>query len=392
MGFRSRVGKLAKKVIEAPARLTGKAISGVAEFVGEKVGGRVGEIIECMGRDAAFGARLPAELAGTAVASGINAVAGLGSRLVGDTAGAEESFGEMRAEVSETVEDFGAAASNVKKLFQSVTAESVYWKVKREYDELQSENTRQFNELARKRTEVAQRLDVVVKALNEDKKKSKKLFDRFVRVAQAVADWQIASYDAFDTSVTPAVNPAPIKSSADVFAAVDFESNPVWNSLKGLVTLGMLTESQVKDAQVTIINQRRAAQEWWSADQACTEQLVRVCESLDFVHDSFELFIGSYERMIDELEYALALLRVAQNMLDPTSFPNLERVNPYFLPKRHLLVLMACDKLSRLLCEMAKRRYVTATRSSAEIVAADSDCVRNYRNAEFVRMQQELAA
>ena len=62
---------------------------------------------------------------------------------------------------------------------------------------------------------------------------------------------------------------------------------------------------------------------------------------------------------MNEIDYALEMLRMNYYLRDFNYFGKTEsELNVYFLPERHLKCLMACDKMSRILCTMAKQKYL----------------------------------
>lgn len=399
MGFWSGVGKFVRgtakgvsKVVQFSGFVSGKLIEGGTYLAGEAVGlasDRMGDAIKGAGKTVSSVVQAPGRVVGTAIEASAGIVTGVASVIVGDDEGAEEAKNAFQDAVFGAQDDFEAAVETAKSTYESITAESEFKKAKIEFYDLQAQNEKQCKELGIARDEVNSRIVDDVKSINASKRRSAELFGRFSKAAAEISSWNIATYDAQDAFVCVSVKPAPIKSKNDVFADVNFDRDPIWNNLKGIATLGLVTSAQVEDARVAIANQRKAAEAKWADDKEDTRQLTLVETSLAFVRDSFDLFIDAYEKMISEVEYAIALMRNAQGMLDASFFSEGDKVNPYYLPKRHVLALMACDKLSRLLCEMSKRRYVT---SGNAVIVSDEKLVRGYREEEFSRLQKEIAA
>ncbi len=67
-------------------------------------------------------------------------------------------------------------------------------------------------------------------------------------------------------------------------------------------------------------------------------------------------------------------------------------VNPYFLPKHHLNILMACDKLTRILCKMTRLHYVSAGAKEPTAIAADIESVKEWRAKDFAALEELEAA
>ena len=95
--------------------------------------------------------------------------------------------------------------------------------------------------------------------------------------------------------------------------------------------------------------------------------------------------------MIRELGYSVDLLRESGYMQNMFLFANSdEKLNPAFLPNRHIRCLQDCDKLSRLLCDLSKRIYFND--SKVEIIEIDRKRVEKYRERFVIPLKNELAA
>ena len=387
--------KLASWTVQA----AGAVAAGATEIVGNAAGAAVGCVSERLGsavkgaaKTIANAERLPGKLLGTGVEAVAGVATGVASIVVGDDEGADAAKDSFQDAVFGT-EDFVSEAVDTAKLtFDTITARTLFQKAKSKYYALEEENKRRFEELNDERVKICDKISGEVDRINADKEKVKDAFARFVKVASAISDWRIASYDTTESYVCTSVIPAPIKTKHEVFQDVDFDNDPIWNTLKGTITIGFLTESQIKDAEVTIENQGKAAKLKWAEDLADNDQLKRVFESVAFVRESFDTFLDFYGSVIDELSYAITLLSRAQDRMDPFYFDESGRINLYFMPKRHVLALMAADKISRILCEMAKRRYVTEADGKNSVVEGDENLVRDYRREDFEQIKRNLAA
>lgn len=381
------------------AQAGGEIAGGATEIAGNVAGGlvgcvneRAGDFIKNTAKTIANVERMPGKAVGAAAEATVGVVTGVASIVVGDDEGAEAAKESVQDAVFGTEDFVEGATETAKQAFENLTAESCFKEAKYKYYALENENEKMCKELSAVRDALNGRIDDAVSRINSDKQIVKESFERFIAVASSIADWKIATYDSFDTFVSTTVKPAPIQTKRQVFSDVDFDSEPIWNSFKGVITLGFLTESQVKDAEVTIANHRKAAKAKWADDKEDNNQLERVAESLEFVRESFDTFLAFYGSMIDELKYAVTLLKRTQGLLDPFYFDEDGRINLYFMPRRHVLALMACDKLSRVLCEMAKRCYVVQNAGKTEAVEQDEKLVRNFKDDEFEAVHRSLAA
>lgn len=414
MGFWSGVGS----VIQGSVNLTGKGIRGVVGGVsaaakGVAAGGawcvrktfqgtsvavgwvsndRTADIVENFGKTVGDVVEVNVAMVADTAEMGAGFATGLASAVVGDDDGADDangSFHEALDHLTNTTENLKVNAAATAKAW---TGEEKFEAVKEKYRMLERENQAEFAKLDRERSTVNARIMAEMARLNRDKQNVKGKFDRFCVIASSISDWVVARYSTFEMHHAVSVMPAPIKTKGELFADVDFDESPVWNRIKGTITGGILTVSQLKDVDDAIANQRLAAQENWERDQIETERLERVCEALVFVRQSFDDFLVFYDSAMDELEHSVRMIIQARIMQSPADFGTFDRINVYFLPKRHLNALIACDKLSRILCEMTKRRYLTDDTGLIEVIESDRNLVKKYVDGEFADMRRVLAA
>jgi len=108
------------------------------------------------------------------------------------------------------------------------------------------------------------------------------------------------------------------------------------------------------------------------------------------IRENFEAFIEYYEKLIKELDYAINLIRMNYYQRDLDYFQETDsQVNPYFLPDRHLKCLMACDKMSRILCIMAKQRYLDS--KAIDINSSEYSRFKDVQS-QYERLIQKVAA
>ena len=219
------------------------------------------------------------------------------------------------------------------------------------------------------------------------------MFDRFVIASRKIAEWRVARYETSDVFIATPVNVAPLKSDAEIFADVDFRNDPIWNHIKGAFTAGFLTVSQVEDANVKIEGYERAARSSWDQDRETNSKYKKLLESLEFVGSAFDVFVPLYSKLQDELEYALSSVSLIMAHRDMYYFADANvTVNPYFLPKHHLNILMACDKLTRILCEMNKRHYIQMADGVPVTIEEDRKKVASLKLREYREVEILLAS
>jgi hypothetical protein len=206
--------------------------------------------------------------------------------------------------------------------------------------------------------------------INTERKKSADYFQKFENTASAIADWDIAKYRFNEIPRIQLTVPEKTAVSI-IFMEADYDKNPIWQNIKGLFTFG--NKSALNEAELKIkglLSETRTK---------CQNELLRwekIAESIKFIRGCFVDVNDIYIRVINELQYAIQLVKNTAYQRDIFTFPE-AKVNPYFLPRKHVLCLMACDRLSRVLCEMSKKKYLS---EKDEIIDADLEAVSNYRS------------
>lgn len=343
-------------VTAAPFRYGGKAIGSACEFVGLE---RVGRTITHSTEAVAKVIEVPSRVADQA----LRQVANVGSFVVSDLIGDSEDAMEAEREVAEAFESFtGHFSGVVDELGDAVNEFSgrvLYDKAKAAYSEIRKEKRKLQKVVNDKREDLRVAINGELKKINACRRLSGIHFRRFEQVAKAIANWKIYRYESIEVFGDVKISLSPMTSESKVFSDVDFKNSPIQNYLKGIMTGGLLIDSQVKDVYVKIEGLRKALDEETKKARAEQTRWEKVRESLETIRKNFEAFIKFYAELVNEIDYALEMLRMNYYLRDFNYFGKTEsELNVYFLPERHLKCLMACDKMSRILCTMAKQKYL----------------------------------
>lgn len=226
--------------------------------------------------------------------------------------------------------------------------------------------------------------------INNLRNKAKNLFLEFEQLSSVFADWKIRHYN-----IVECFNCKPfslkLKEPKEFFLEVDFDNDPWWNRFKGFISGGFVTVKQIEEAEDKLKEADIAFKDQCNQAEEEVKRYLKVAESLKFVEENFVFFTEFYNSMIKELSYSIDLLRESGYMQNMFFFANSdEKLNPAFLPNRHIRCLQACDKLSRLLCELSKRKYFND--SNIEVIETDRKRMEKYRERFVIPLQKELAA
>jgi len=167
---------------------------------------------------------------------------------------------------------------------------------------------------------------------------------------------------------------------------IDFDRNPVRANLQAILTLGFGTRKKADETLKNVREQEAVLEEEAAKLDAEVARLEAARDSLGEVVRYFEGLHGCYGRLLDELEYSVHYVRSAYLLRDSYFFDG--KFDVYYLPKRHLLCLMAAEKLTRIMYAMGSRKYLDSslTLHEADVAAAKADF------AEMTELQSALAA
>ena len=395
--FVHRVGHYTARAVTVGVVVTGKTVKYACKGVSsalESVGAdRFANAIDNAGEAVDSGAQTASDLVTAATDIATGTILATGSFIVGEDATADKLGDNIRETLDSLEDNAEATVAHGTIAKDNFVGKAQFDDAHCKYTKLASENAANFAEIAKERKELNDKINEQLKTINERKNASKGLFDRFVIASRKIAEWRVARYETSDVFIAEPVMEAPLKSAAEIFADVDFCNDPIWNHLKGGFTAGLLTVSQVEDANVKIEGYKRAAKSSWDQDRETNFKYRKLLESLEFVGSAFDVFVPLYSKLQDELEYALSSISQIMAQRDICYFADANaKVNPYFLPKHHLNILMACDKLTRILCEMNKRHYIQMAEGVPVIIEEDREKVASLKLREYREVEMLLAS
>lgn len=210
-------------------------------------------------------------------------------------------------------------------------------------------------------------------------------FDRFIELTSVFAEWNVANDFIKEIGKFKQVKMNVKLSKSELFT-IDFDESPIKNNLKAIFTGGFFTRSKASQTLENVRNQESLLNEEIARLDAEKTRLNTVCKSLKEVVDYFESFHGFYGKLLNELEYTVDFVR-STYLLNNTAFFN-GKLDVYFLPERHLLCLMATEKMTRVMYEMGSHKYLDDS-----LTLIDQEYNNSVANSKAVQeLQNSLAA
>lgn len=224
-----------------------------------------------------------------------------------------------------------------------------------------------------------QRINAVRTKLQKDD------FQRFLKLTLVFAEWKVDSVSVEELVKTAEHKVGEIRSGAELFT-IDFDNNPIKENLKAVFTLGFLTRKQARDTLKNVQEEEQKIKVEQAKIDAEKKRMQLVCDSLAQVVEYIESLHGLYASLLDELDYAVHFVR-SSYFLHSSKFMT-GRFDVYHLPERHLLCLMACEKMTRIMFSMSQRRYFD---ESLQLHETDVEAAReDYKESK--ELEHALAA
>ena len=205
-----------------------------------------------------------------------------------------------------------------------------------------------------------------MKQINECRKQLQQFdFPRFKKATSVFSEWNIANDFTEEIFQEKQVN-TKLNLSKEKLFTIDFDESPIKNTLKAVFTLGFSTRKKASETLENVRNQESQLDEQIQRLEAEKIRLKKVYDSLKEIVDYFNGFHGLYEKLLGELEYSIDFVK-SSYMLNSTVFFN-NKIDVYYLPKRHLNCLMAAEKMTRIMYRIGSYKYLN---NSLNIVKKD---------------------
>lgn len=379
---------------ETSAKLAGAGVDAVSEIAASAVGlvsDRGEQVVRDAGKIIVKVIETPGKTIGQAVEQGANIVTEIVSHLAGDVDGEIDAWLAREEAWQEYTDHWNEAWTAAKNASEGLTGEKCFKVARDRFEKLKKEQEQRQQLID---IQLKQQTAVIQKQLtniNYSRDKAKNLFQEFEQLSSVFADWKIRRCNIVECFNPRHFSFTKLKERKEFFSEVDFDNDPWWNRLKGFITGGILIVKQIEEAENKIKEADKAFHDQCDQAEEEIKRYQKVVKSLEFVEENFVFFTDFYNSMIRELGYSVDLLRESGYMQNIFFFANSgEKLNPAFLPNRHIRCLQACDKLSRLLCDLSKRIYFND--SQVEVIEIDRKRVEKYRERFVIPLKKELAA
>ena len=272
-----------------------------------------------------------------------------------DNTGLGDVISDVAFQAQELTEKAGEAMAHGYKAF---TGELKYEEAKELLEEIEGKKKKAEESYKKYINQISKKINTHVEALNVHRKKLRETdFERFTSLVSMFSDWDI------DPTLEEELTEIKEKKlninldKDDLFNGLDFDEHALRENCLAIITLGFLTRSKANQALEKVKQQESLIKEEIEKLESEKKRLKLIEKSLREAVSYFESFHGLYQKILSELEYSVNLLQGIYLLNKPFFFD--DKVDPYFLPEKHLLCLMASEKMTRILHSMSKQRYIS---------------------------------
>jgi hypothetical protein len=211
-------------------------------------------------------------------------------------------------------------------------------------------------------------------------------FSRFSSVASKFAHWKIESELMCELANIKA-HTVNVKVSKSELFTIDFDENPIKANLEAFLTFGFTTRSKAAQSLENVKRQECIMKEEEQRLNAEKERLKNVIRALKDTAGYIKKLHEVYGKLLFELEYSVKMIESLHLSVNPVFFNN--KLDPYYLPEKHLLCLMGAEKMTRIMHKITKYKIF----DSEECKVLDSDVEFVKRDFETCsKIQEKIAA
>ena len=276
----------------------------------------------------------------------------------------------------------------VAKVWKKCTGQDVAEEAERRLAALEERTRRRNEEFNAFTSEKSKEINDALASINACRKKlNDELFPQFCSLAGNFRNWSVADV-GLEKSIRLKGGCDTVRSREELMR-IDFHNHPISANLLAVFTLGFATRKRAKES----LNQVKEEEERMNAEfqklEAEKARINGVLMSLRQVERQFESCLEVYSRVLDEVDFSVALLRSGRCILGGEIADG--KFDVEFLPERHLLSLKAADEITRIVFAIGAHRYVNANSKRMELLDADVTDVRIGQN-KCKAIEQSLKA
>jgi hypothetical protein len=242
------------------------------------------------------------------------------------------------------------------KVYGIVTGKENFDKAKELYQKIQSEIEAADKDYTAFSNQISKDIQSAVTGINSAKKDLiASGFNRFINITSRIAAWEVVINQTSEEFEYKRIKIDGMKNKEDLFL-IDFDEHIFKSNLKALVSLGFWSRKEAKETLHKVQEQEKVVEHEIVKIAAEKKRLNLVLESLTQIERYFSELTQSYSLILDELGYAVNLVSASCHIANPAYHSN--KIDCYFMPEGHLHCLMAAEKMTRILHEMARLNYL----------------------------------
>lgn len=289
--------------------------------------------------------------------------------------GAVKAIGRaVAAGVEKVVEGGKKVVHFVADTYKTFSGQKVADEADRRLAVLKEKVRRRQEEFERFMEDGSTKLNAAISQINACRESlNDQLFPRFKALAANFSNWDVAGVRGESLAKFNVRNMDDVRARGELMK-IDFRNHPISSNLAAVFTLGFYTRKMAKESLLQVQEEEVRMQHEFERLTAEETRIRGVVEAVRQVADQFKSMTGLYERVLDEVDYSVTLLKTSRNILAGRMTEGLLDVE--FLPERQLLALKAADEATRIVFAIGARRYIKEDGKTIELVEEDLEQMR----------------
>ncbi len=272
------------------------------------------------------------------------------------------------------------------KVWAKFTGKEKFDKANKLYDELKMKMEAAKRDYSDFVSNITKNISNTVTEINTVKKElTTDAFSRFVNISGRIACWEIVIERMSEEFSYNMVKIDEIKAREELFS-IDFNRDKIKTNILAVVTFGFLTRKRATETLHEIQEQEKVLECEVAKIEVEKKRLVQIHKSLKQVNTYFCELRDTYSKVLNELDYVINLISISSHLANPAFAGG--KIDCYFMPREHLYCLMVSEKMTRILHEMARLRYLG---KDGNVIKKDHLCIKE-RVDEISTIKLKIAA
>ncbi len=210
-------------------------------------------------------------------------------------------------------------------------------------------------------------------------------FKRFIEITRCFNQWIVGTLE-YEKRYVAKVELRNLCAESKMLV-IDFDRDPISSNLKALVSFGFWSRSEAQDSLKNVIDEETKFQGYKDDNCKIEIKVEAIRKTMEELARELEELASCYRKIMDQIEYFVALIRNSNYLLDDCAIP--KKIDIELLPKKHRDLLRAADACTRILFKLSAYRYLN---SESGLTLNDEECQQAKDDIQKFKQEFAIAA